>query len=233
MKQMEQGHGGAPGGSADWRPPRLRPAADWELPLLLGACPSAALILASLLPQTGPVAWGPEVLALGATPCLLGVLDVSAADWRSDGGEGRRLGTIVGSSLALALALLAVISAVNLAMPAVLHGVSLDSSGVVAWLLLLAGTTVICAAFITGSYADKQPRRDVLHGALAWIGFCLPLVVALTIDVFDPSFNSGPFAGVAVYLYALCLGGVVVVALSLAALAGLLGGQLRCLWNLE
>jgi hypothetical protein len=157
------------------------------------------------------------------------VLDVSAADWRSDRGEGWHPGAIVGRLLALALALLAVVSAMNLATPAALYSDSYGN-GWFAWLLLLACTTVICAAFITSSYRDRRADRDIVHAVLAWFGFCLPVLVALVIDVNDPTVNGGLFAFVALYVCGLLVVGMVVAALLLAPLAGLLGGRLRRPW---
>src|SRR5215470_28201 len=100
---------------------RLRTAALGMIPLLLGACPSTAWVVATLLPQTGPVAWGTELLALGATPCLIAGLDVSGADWRTGGGEKWWPLGLLGRLVALALALLAVISAINLSAPDILY----------------------------------------------------------------------------------------------------------------
>jgi hypothetical protein len=175
------------------------------------------------------VAWGTEAVALGTVPCLLGVLDVSAADWRSDRGEGWHTGAIVGRLLALALALLAVVSAVNLATPGALYNGSYGN-GWLAWLLLLACTTVICAAFITSSYRHKRAGRDIVHAVLAWVGFCVPVVVALVVDVNDPTVNGGMFAFVFLYVCGLIVVGMTVIALLLAPLAGLVGGRLRRLW---
>jgi hypothetical protein len=229
MERVEQVEGLVPTGAWNRRLPRPRGVGGWAPPLLLGACPSAGLVLATLLPQTGPVAWGTEVVALGAVPCLLGVVDVSAADWRSDRGEGWHPGAIVGRLLALALALLAVVSAVKVATPAALYTDNYGN-GWLAWLLLLACTTVICAAFITSTYRDKRAIRDIVHAVLAWFGFCLPVVVVLAVDVNDPTVNGGLFVYVFFYVCGLILVGMVVIALLLAPLAGLLGGRLRRLW---
>jgi hypothetical protein len=179
--------------------------------------------MSGLLPVIGPVAWGQELLALGATPVVIAVLDTSCADWRQ-WRESRRSFSAARHAVALALAVLGIVSAVNLA-PAAMPGGTSTSTFNLFWLFLLAFTTVTCAAFITSG--GERTSSGVLAGILAWVGFCLPPLIALTIMVFNPPVGAGLFAVVAYYIFGLLLTGVVVSALLVAPLAGLLGGWLR------
>src|SRR5215472_4466378 len=129
------------------RQPWLRRAGTWAVPLLLGAIPSTAWIMSSLLPVIGPVAWGEELLALGATPVVIAVLDISCADWRQ-WRESRRSFSVARHVVALGLAVLGTVSAVNLA-PAVALGGTSTVTFSLFWMFLLAFTTATCAAFIT------------------------------------------------------------------------------------
>jgi hypothetical protein len=127
--------------------------------------------------------------------------------------------------LAPALALIGLISAVNLSV--LITGIDSNGSGQgLGWLLLLACTTVICTAFITRPDPRNRSGVGAAQGILAWIGFCLPLVVVLGIDAFAPPVAS-PFQAVAVFFYFALLTSAVVAALLLAPLAGILGGALR------
>jgi hypothetical protein len=229
MEQIDRASPDLP--SADISPGWLSRTATWALPLLLGACPATALLVASLVPLTGSFAWATEVLALGATPCLVAVLDVSAADWRSGRGPERRLLWLVGCLLALALAVAGVISAINLSMFVMANNYG-AGAGELVWLLLLAATTVICSAYITRPDERGRAGRGALQGMLAWIGFCLPIFVALTIDLIAPPIPS-PFAFLGLYLACFLVSGMVVTALLLAPLAGILGGTLRRGWKQE
>jgi hypothetical protein len=187
------------------------------------------LLVASLVPLAGPFAWPTEILALGATPCLVAVLDVSVADWRSARGAERRLLWLVGFLLTLALAMFGVICAINLSTFVMANNYG-TGAGALVWMLLLAATTVVCTAFITRPDERGRAGRGALQGVLAWIGFCLPIVVALTIDVSAPPAPS-PFAFLGLYIACFFVVAMVVIALLLAPLAGMLGGLLRRGWE--
>jgi hypothetical protein len=197
-----------------------RSGAQGVIPLLLGAFPSIALVLAGLLPQAGPVTWGAEVVALGATPSLLVVLDVAASDWRASA-QPRPL-WLLGRVVAVALALLGVISAVNVSTPNILYGGSSAGVGEVGWFFLLAFTTVTCSAFIT----SREHRGSAGAGILAATGFWLPLAVVLTVQVAGPNDNAGVFVVLVYYICGLLLIGMAASALLVGSLAGLLGGRL-------
>jgi hypothetical protein len=199
---------------------RWRAGAQGVIPLLLGACPSIALVLAGLLPQTGPVTWGAEVVALGATPSLVAVLDVAASDWRASA-RPRPL-WLLGRFVAVALALLGVISAVNVSTPNLLYGGSSAGAGEVGWFFLLAFTSVTCSAFIT----SRRRLGSARAGILAATGFWLPLAVVLTVQVASPNDKAGVFVVLVYYVCGLLLIGMAASALLVAPLAGLLGGRL-------
>jgi hypothetical protein len=227
---MEQAHTTSPDlPPEDTSPGWLSRSAIWIPPFLLGACPATALLVASLVPLTGPFAWPTEVLALGASATLVAVLDVSVADWRSGRGAERRLLWLVGCLLALALAVFSVICAINLSMLVMANNYG-TGAGVLVWMLFLAATTVICTAFITRPDERGRAGRGALQGVLAWIGFCLPIFVALTIDLVAPPI-ANPFAFLALYVACFLVGGMVVIALLLAPFAGILGGTLRRGWK--
>jgi hypothetical protein len=175
----------------------------------------------------------PELLALGATPCLIAVLDVSAADCRSSGGT-RLLQLLPGRLLALALALVAVFSEVSLSETAGFNGTSHGPAALLL-LLLLALTTVTCVAFVTTPTPKRRWSSGALQGFLAWIGFCLPIIAVLSFDTFDPS--AAGTVGIAVviqfFLYFYLLLGTAIAAVILAPLVGILGGTLRRMWTQE
>jgi hypothetical protein len=216
---MEQS-GQTPGTGETQNASRWRSGAQWMIPLLLGACPSTALVLAGLLPQTGPVTWGPEVVALGATSSLVAVLDAAASDWRASA-RPRPL-WLLGRFLAVALALLGAVNAVNASTPNILYGGSSAGAGEVGWFFLLAFTTVTCSAFIT----SRERRGSAGAGILAATGFWLPLAVVLTVQVAGPNDNAGVFVVLVYYVCGLLLIGMAASALLVGSLAGLLGGRL-------